>query len=140
MDIRANLINQFLRDEGLRLKPYKDSVGKLTIGIGRNLDDVGISHDEALLFLNNDIDRTEARLRTELPWYLNLDDARKGVLVNMAFNMGVDKLLAFHNTLAFVQSGQYDKAADAMLDSLWAKQVGIRAKRLAEQMRSGQWR
>jgi lysozyme len=143
MDLRDQLVAALIRDESLRLKPYKDTVGKLTIGIGRNLDDVGISHDEALVLLNNDIDKASAQVRTQLPWTVGLDDARLAVLVNMAFNMGIGDqthgLLAFHNTLALIQSGNYTAAADAMLQSKWAKQVGARAARLAEQMRTGQY-
>lgn len=139
MDIRAHLIDQLVREEGLQLKPYHDTVGKLTIGIGRNLDDVGISHDEALLLLNNDIDRASAALRSRFPWVINLDDTRQAVLIDMAFNMGVVTLAKFTDTLAHIQSGDYVAASQAMLDSTWAKEVGMRAIRLAEQMRTGEW-
>lgn len=139
MDLRDQLIAALIRDESLRLKPYKDTVGKLTIGIGRNLDDVGISHDEALVLLNNDIDKASAQVRTQLPWSIGLDDARVAVLVNMCFNLGIAGLLGFHNTLSLIQSGNYTAAADAMLQSKWASQVGPRAARLAEQMRTGQY-
>lgn len=139
MDIRENLIAQLVRDEGLKLHPYCDSVGKITIGIGRNLDDVGLSHDEALLLLNNDLDKASSQVRTQLPWTINLDDARLAVLVNMAFNMGIGSLLGFKDTLALIHSGKYTAAADAMLQSKWASQVGARATRLAEQMRTGQY-
>src|SRR5579859_8167737 len=124
MDIRGQLIAQLIRDESLRLRPYRDTVGKLTIGIGRNLDDVGISHDEALLLLNNDLDKVSGQVRTQLPWTIGLDDARLAVLVNMAFNMGIGSLLGFKDTLALIQSGNYTAAADAMLHSKWATQVG----------------
>jgi lysozyme len=133
------IVEQLTRDEGVRLKPYRDSVGKLTIGIGRNLDDKGISLAEAQLFLQDDIRDVQAELQKALPWVYQLDDARRGVLENMAYNMGVGKLLGFHDTLSFIQKGQYDNAATAMLHSLWAKQVGVRATRLAEQMRTGVW-
>lgn len=133
------LEDQLLRDEGLRLKPYKDSVGKTTIGIGRNLDDVGISHGEALMLLANDIESASAALRTQLPWTINLDEVRRAALVNAAFNMGIGGLLAFRHALASLQSGDYETAANQMLESLWAKQVGPRAVRIAEQIRTGQW-
>ena len=139
MDIREKLISQLSRDEGIRLRPYRDSVGKLTIGIGRNLDDVGISQDEATVLLGNDIEKASAALRTQLPWTVNLDDARTGVLVNMTFNMGITTMLKFKDTLAHIQAGDYSAAADSMLQSQWARQVGARAQRLAEQMRTGQW-
>jgi lysozyme len=139
LDIRDHLISQLTRDEGCRLHPYKDSVGKTTIGIGRNLDDVGISQDEANVLLGNDIDKAESALRSALPWTVNLDDARVGVLVNMTFNMGINTMLKFKDTLAHIQAGNYDAAATGMLSSQWARQVGARAQRLAEQMRTGQW-
>lgn len=139
LDIRENLIAALIRDEALCLKPYKDTVGKLTIGIGRNLDDVGISHDEALVLLHNDIEKASAALRTQLPWTVNLDDARVGVLVNMTFNMGIGTILKFKDTLAHIQAGQYEQAAESMLQSQWARQVGARAQRLATQMRTGEW-
>jgi lysozyme len=139
LDIRDRLITQLTRDEGCRLKPYKDSVGKLTIGIGRNLDDVGISQDEASVLLGNDIEKASAALRTQLPWTVNLDEARFGVLVNMTFNMGITTMLKFKDTLTHIQAGQYDLAAESMLKSQWARQVGARAQRLSDQMRTGEW-
>src|SRR5690348_5514883 len=99
------LEEQLLRDEGLLLKPYKDSVGKLTIGIGRNLDDVGISREEALTLLQNDIDRAGAWLRTNLPWTLSLDEIRRAALTNMAFNLG-GRLGEFRKFLAHLQAGE----------------------------------
>ena len=134
-----NLTQQLRRDEGVRLKPYKDTVGKLTIGIGRNLDDTGISDSEANQLLANDIQRTQANLDAVLPWARNLDEPRYGVLLAMAFNMGTTGLLAFRNTLKLISGGSYAAAADEMLASKWAKQVGPRATRLAQQMRSGVW-
>lgn len=136
---------QLIVDEGLRLKPYHDSVGKLTIGIGRNLDDKGISHNEAIALLDNDIAEHLMLLDRELPWWRRLDDARQLVLANMAFNLGVGptpeqpngKLLQFKNTLDHMARGEYDAAADGMAASAWAKQVGERAVRLVTVMRAG---
>ena len=133
------IVDQLTRDEAVRLKPYRDSVGKLTIGIGRNLDDKGISLAEAQMLLQDDIRDVQAELQRSLPWVYQLDDARRGVLENMAFNMGVGKLMGFHDTLSFIQRGMWEQAANAMMQSLWAKQVGARALRLAEQMRTGVW-
>lgn len=129
--MRAELV----RDEGLSLRLYKDTVGKLTIGIGRNLDDVGISKDEAYLMLDNDIQRTSDSLDKNLPWWKTLDEVRQRVILNMAFNMGINSLLGFKNTLAAIQAGRYNDAADGMLDSKWAQQTGQRAQRLADMMR-----
>ncbi|ARP86308.1 glycoside hydrolase family protein [Bordetella genomosp. 9] len=133
----ATLQAELWRDEGERLKPYRDTVGKLTIGIGRNLDDVGISHEEALMLLANDIVRAEKWLDRNLPWWGSLDDVRQRVMVNMAFNLG-GKLLTFKNTLKAIQSHDWQQAHDGMLDSLWAKQVGQRAQRLAKMMLTGE--
>lgn len=137
---RAALKIQLVKHEGLRLHPYRDSVGKVTIGVGRNLDDVGISESEAHAMLDNDLDRTEKALRAALPWVDELDDARQGVLMNMAFNMGVGVeggkrgLLSFPYTLGLVQAGKYAEAAKAMFESKWARQVGKRATELAQIM------
>lgn len=135
MDIRE----QLSRDEGVRSFPYVDTVGKTTIGVGRNLTDVGISSDEIDLLLNNDISRAEAALASSLPWTASLDDARRGALTNMVFNMGIGGVLEFTNMLAAFQSANWEAAATAMLDSRWAGQVGDRATRLAEQVRTGEW-
>lgn len=136
MDI-AKLTKELTRDEGLRLKPYRDSVGVLTIGIGRNLDDVGISQAEAEFMLANDIEAVAADLDANLPWWRTLDEARQRVLANMTFNVGIVKLLTFKNTLAKTQAGDYLGAAQGMMASLWARQVGPRAERLSIMMRDG---
>lgn len=134
-----DLLSQLKRDEGIRLKAYRDQVGKLTIGIGRNLDDVGISLEEAEHLLANDIAAAQAQLAEQLPWTLGLDEVRRAVLTNMTFNMGIHGLMGFKNTLALIQAGEYEKAADNMLQSKWAQQVGPRAHRLALQMKTGSW-
>lgn len=134
-----NLLDQLVRDEELRLKPYRDSVGKLTIGVGRNLDDVGISRDEAMALLANDIAHARAELEQYLPWTGGLDDVRQSALVNMAFNLGIGGLVKFHNFLAAIEAKDYKTAAAEMLDSVWAKQVGDRAHRLALQIETGFW-
>lgn len=131
------IIADLNRDEGKRLKPYKDTVGKLTIGVGRNLDDVGISDVESDFLLANDVAKVDAQLDEKLPWWRNLSVERQTVLLNMAFNMGVDGLLTFKNTLALIQAGDYASAATNMINSKWATQVGGRAVRLADQLRTG---
>lgn len=133
----AVLEAMLLRHEGLRLKPYRDSVGKLTLGVGRNLDDVGISRDEALVLLRNDVARTQAALDAALPWRGGLDPVRGRVLVDMAFNLGVAGLLGFPDTLAAVRAGRFAQAAEHMLASRWAGQVRARALELAAMMRTG---
>jgi lysozyme len=135
----SNLKDQLVRDEELRLKPYTDTTGKLTIGIGRNLSDKGISFLEAQFMLANDVAATTAELQASLPWTATLDEVRKGALLNMTFNMGIGGLLEFKDFLAKLQAGDYSAAAGAMLDSLWARQVGARATRLSQQIQSGIW-
>src|SRR5258708_976756 len=125
------IADQLRRDEALHLRPYKDSVGKLTIGVGRNLDDVGISEQEADVLLANDIKAATLALEATFPWTMDLDETRKGALVNMAFNMGIRGLAQFKDFLAKMQTKDFRAAAGAMLDSLWAKQVGARATRLS---------
>lgn len=125
------------RDEDTRLKPYRDSVGKLSIGVGRNLDDVGITEQEADFMLMTDVGRAEGALDAKLPWWRTLSENRQRVLLNMCFNMGIGSLLGFTNTLKAAQSGNYGAAADGMLASKWASQVGARATRLADLMRNG---
>jgi lysozyme len=125
------------RDEGLRLKPYTDTVGKLTIGIGRNLDDKGISRDEAFVLLDNDIAECIGDLRGSFPWFDKLTEARQCVLINMRFNLGGKGLRTFKQTLMSIERGDYVGAARNMRISKWAGQVGARAKRLADMMESG---
>ena len=139
MSLQARLLTQLLRDEGLQLRPYRDTVGKLTIGVGRNLDDKGISREEALEMLDHDVSEATQSLTETLPWVTSLDEARQGVLINMAFNLGLRGLLQFHQTLQAVENGHWRAAAQHMLDSKWARQVGPRATRLALQMETGEW-
>ena|ERR1035437_5515107 len=133
------LEEQLVRDEGCRLQIYQDSVGKWTVGVGRNLSDVGISRDEAMALLANDIQNAEARLEQELSWAADLDPVRRSVLVNMCFNMGIGGLVKFRKFLAALQAGDYKTASSEMLQSTWAQQVGPRAQRLALQVESGFW-
>ncbi|MDD2229527.1 MAG: glycoside hydrolase family protein [Candidatus Cloacimonetes bacterium] len=129
---------QLIRHEGLRLKPYRCTAGKLTIGVGRNLDDRGISQKEAYVLLENDIQNCEKQIMDEIPEIYNvLDEVRKSVLLNMCFNLGIGGLLGFNNTLAFIAAGDWERAANGMLASKWAKQVGRRAIELSELMRKG---
>lgn len=125
--------------EGLRLKPYLDTTGHLTIGFGRNLTDVGISLDEARMLLRADLARAEAAVIEAFPWAQHLDAVRQAVLVEMCFNLGIVELKKFHATLRALQFGQWETAAAEMLDSVWAQQVGQRAKDLSAMVRTGTW-
>ena len=135
----TELIEQLKIDEGLRLKAYYDSVGKYTIGYGRNLDDKGITENEARLLLLHDVVDADTAITNHIPWTNTLDDVRYSVLVNMAFNMGIGGLVGFPKMLAAVQAGNWSTAAHEMISSKWAHQVGERATRLALQMLSGKF-
>jgi lysozyme len=143
MTLRDNATHQLRDDEGERDTVYKDSLGFWTIGVGRLVDDrkpgAGLRPHEIAYLLANDIDERVAELTRRLPWFASLDEARQGVLLNMSFQLGVDGLLGFKNTLAMVRAGDYTGAANGMLKSLWAKQTPARAERLAQQMRTGAW-
>lgn len=132
----AALKAELTLDEGRKPRIYTDTVGKVSGGIGRNLTDKGFRDNEIDLMYQNDIAETEAWLDRNLPWWRSLDPVRQRVLMNMAFNMQ-GRLLTFVNTLAAMKRGDYAAAAAGMLDSLWARQVGARATRLADMMRSG---
>lgn len=134
---RAAMTRQLRLHEGERLKPYRCTAGKLTIGVGRNLEDRGITAQESAMLLANDIAREEAELMRALPWVGQLDEVRQRVLLDMAFNLGLAGLLGFKNTLAAIQAGDYQRGATMMLDSRWARQVGGRAERLSRMMATG---
>jgi lysozyme len=141
-----NIIDQLKRDEGLRLDVYMDTVGKRTIGYGHNLDAnpipalvTPINETLASQILGVDVERISRFLVSQLPWVVSLDDARLGVMQNMSFNLGVPGLLQFHHDLADTQAGNYEQAAADMKASKWYTEVGDRAVRLVEQMRSGIW-
>lgn len=133
------LIEQLKIHEGMKLKPYKCTAGKLTIGIGRNLEDVGISEDEANMLLRHDIQEATRQLLHAFPWMGEFNDARISAMINFTFNVGIGTVKKFENTLAYMQSGEWDKAADEMMDSRWARQVGNRAVEVTEQIRTGKW-
>jgi lysozyme len=134
---RERLRGQLMLHEGLRRFPYTDTVGKLTIGVGRNLTDVGLSASESMFLLDNDIEECLKDLST-FPWFDGLGDVRQRVIVDMRFNLGPNKFRGFKNTLAAVARGDYHAAATGMSRSLWARQVGRRAVRLATMMRTGE--
>lgn len=125
------LVERITRHEGVRLKPYRDTAGKLTMGVGRNLDDVGISMDEAMYMLDNDIRDAVKGVNKALPWMLGLDDARRDILYEMAFQLGLTGLLGFKKMLLAVREREYKQAAQQMRDSKWYKQTPARAEELA---------
>jgi len=134
----AALTAQLMDHEGLRLKPYTDTTGHLTIGVGRNLSDIGITRGEALDMLETDIERAIGQLFLRWPWAEHLDAVRQRVLIDMVFNLGADGVGRFPRMLAAARAGDYASAAAEMLASKWAAQVGQRAIRLARMMRTGE--
>jgi lysozyme len=154
---REKLEAELTLDEGKRLKAYRDTKGKWTIGIGHNLTDCGtapltrtlqdvlangINEAENDILFDHDINHTESDLDKYAAWWRTLDPVRQRVMLNMCFNMGwgagtTHGLHTFVNTLGMIQRGEYSRAADAMLASLWAREVGMRAQRLANMMRDG---
>ena len=130
------LIKQLIDDEDMKLQPYRCTAGKLTIGVGRNLDDRGISAEEAMFLLRNDIDLVLAELKLNLKWFEAAPETVKMVLANMAFNMGTPRLMMFKKTLAFLEQRDYMNASVEMLNSKWAVQVGNRAIRLSYMLKS----
>lgn len=143
------------RDEGVRLYPYTHAKGYLAIGVDRNLDNcpltteererVGhdgrtqaITKEEAIYLLTNDIKRIALELNRRMGWWKELDEVRRRVLLNMAFNLGTTRLLNFTEMLRWTQQGHYRAASMCLLASIWANQVGERAERLAKMMASGE--
>ena len=126
------------RHEGLRLKPYVDTTGHVTIGYGRNLTDNGITMSEADIMLLNDIRQAKADAAT-YSWYERLNEPRAAVIVDMIFNLGAQGFSEFKATHRAIDAEDWEWAAEHMLASKWARQTGRRAREDAEQMRTGEW-
>lgn len=127
--------------EGVRLKPYEDTAipPRLTIGVGRNLSDRGISQEEADILLRNDIAETQHACLT-LPWFAPLDSVRQNVIAELIFNMGLPRTLGFADMIAAIRAQDFPRAAAELLDSRWARQVGeSRSTTLARMLRTGEW-
>ncbi len=130
------VVRDLKRDEGFRSKPYKDTVGKLTIGYGRNLDDVGISEREAEQLLKYDLVVADSDMGN-FYWFDDLTVNRQRALLNMMYNLGATKFKKFTKMIAAFETENYPLAADEALDSKWATQVGSRAERIADLIRRG---
>ena len=157
--IRTHLIKQLVQSEGLRLEVYQDTLGIDTIGVGRNLEDRGITDEElatldfpnieavyehgitetdAAYLLENDVQIVEEELVRAHPCVDSLDSVRQLVLVDMAFNMGVPRLCKFKKMWAAIHENDFRTAAKEMLDSRWATQVKSRSVKLANMMHKGE--
>lgn len=134
---RAALRAQLIRHEGLRLTVYRCPAGKLTIGVGRNLEGRGITEAEALMLLDNDIDLCVRGLTSQYAWFPDLDPVRQRAMVDLAFNLGLAGLAAFKSTLAAMGRGDYDAAGDHLKRSLWYRQVQSRGPRIVAMIRTG---
>lgn len=134
---KTKLKNLLINDEALKNFPYTDTTGHITIGVGRNLQDRGISTPEALMLLDDDILYFCSKLSHLLPWWNDLDDARQIVLVNVCFNCGVQGLLKFKDMLAACAKHDWDNAANELLDSDAAHRLIERYQRLAYILRTG---
>lgn len=137
--MNEKLLDMLIRHEDLKLKPYRDSVGKLTIGIGRNLDDVGLTKEEAIFLCQNNIRECQVQLAIRFPWYSSLCEARQDVLVDMVFNLGMGGFLQFRKMIDALEYGHFEIAANEMIESQWARQVGQRSVDLYHMMMSGSY-
>lgn len=137
--MKQHLTRLIALHEGFREKPYRCTAGKLTLGFGRNLDDVGITREEGEILLANDIEVSMAILQDRIDCWHQLSEVRQAVLVDMCFNLGWPRLARFRKFLAALEAREYAQAAAEMLDSRWAKQVGHRAHRLASMMVRNVW-
>ena len=138
----SKLMTMLKRHEGVETHAYVDTVGKVTIGVGRNVDakgGLGLSEEEISFMLGNDIDRVEDELSANFSWFVGLNDARYDALINICFNLGLPRLLKFENALEAMASEDYNLAAVEFLDSRWAQQVGQRAIELSLMIETGEY-
>ena len=136
------LLAMLKRHEGVESHAYECSEGKITVGVGRNIDaegGIGLSDEEIDFLLQNDIERCIVELSSEYDWFADLDDTRKDAMVDIAFNLGITRLRLFKRALAAMAEGNYKQAATEFLDSKWAKQVGGRALELTDMISSGEY-
>jgi lysozyme len=134
----SDLISMLKRHEGRSLKPYLCTADKLTIGYGRNLEDMGISEDEATYLLQTDIDRCYSELSV-FTWFHELDQIRQEALISMLFNLGLPRFLTFKKMIARLMAKEYSQAAEEIINSLYARQVGDRANELAYMIERGEY-
>jgi len=135
----SNLIDTLRRHEGVKNTLYKCTSDKWTIGVGRNLEDVGLSEEEIDFLLLNDIIRTKDLMDNYMPWHKDLDEVRQEALINFVFNVGIGTAMKFKNGMSSLEEGDYPSAAAHMLDSAWAKQVGDRAIEITQMIETGEY-
>lgn len=130
------LRERLIQHEGIRLRLYADTRGKLTIGVGHNIQDRGLTYAQVVQILNDDVVIAETELDKAFPWAKTLDQTRRDVFIELSFNMGLPVLLEFTNMLAAANRKDWPSAADALLQSAWAAQVGARAVTLSNLLRA----
>ena len=135
----SKLIETLRRHEGVKNTLYKCTSDKWTIGVGRNLEDVGLSEEEIDMLLLNDIKRTKELMNDYIPWYNDLDEVRQEALINFVFNVGIGTAMKFKKAMAALEAHDYDTAAIEMMDSNWAKQVGSRAEEVTQMIKTGEY-
>ena len=133
------LIEQLKIHEGFRSNVYTCSGGKKTVGYGRNLQDIGISEEEAEMLLKNDIYEATNQLLNAFPFMATFSDVRISAMINFTFNVGIGTVRKFSNTIEYLKNEDWEAAADEMMDSKWAEQVGNRAIQITEQIRTSRW-
>lgn len=135
--MKKEIFNLVSLNEGFKGKTYVCPASHLTIGYGFNLDAIEMPIEVGNLWLSMLLDEIEEKLKKNIIFYSVLNDARKAVLIDMAYNMGISGLIKFKNMLYAMQDKRFDKAADEMLESKWATQVKNRAKKLSTMVRTG---
>ena len=141
MDIQK-LTDQLIRHEGMKLELYKCPANKWTIGVGRNLEDRGVTEEEARFLLSNDISISVDELQRTFNWFHLLDDTRQRAIVDLHFNLGLNRLKTFKKTIGLIEEAiegrvEWSQVSSELLDSKWSTQVGQRAEQIADMMRLG---
>ena len=131
-----NLIKMLRQHEGVRNTVYLDSLGIETIGVGRNLKEVGLSDDEIDYLLVNDVNRCKAEAK-QFDWYEELDTVRREAILNLLFNLGRPRFMGFKKAIAALGDHNYNLSADEFYDSRWRTQVGQRAEDICHMIRTG---
>ena len=132
----ARLRETITRHEGSRLDMYQDTLGIWTIGVGHNIQEKGISPKVMEIMLQEDLEEAISELKRSVSFFSRMPEQVQEALVNLSFNMGIPRLMQFRNTLAYLRDGEFESAADELLDSRYAEQVGHRALEVADMIRT----
>jgi len=135
----AKLIEMIKRHEGVKKYVYEDSLGIKTIGVGRNLESMGLTSKEIDFLLMNDLERVITEVESNFDWFSDLDNARRDAMIDICFNLGMTRLLTFKKALAAMANEDYAKASFEFMDSRWSEQVGSRAVELCDMIESGEY-